>query len=144
MKSSNGVRFFVPMKPIGKGRPRVTRGGMHTYTPAATVAAEKLIAQSALAAGAEPIEGPIGVNFCAIFEYPKSWSKKRRAEVVFHTIKPDLDNLVKLLDGLGETKAHKAIAFHSDAQICSISARKIYGYPQGLHIEIYSMTNERI
>jgi Holliday junction resolvase RusA-like endonuclease len=134
------MKFFVPMTPIGKGRPRVTRGGMHTYTPAKTVAAEKLIALSAQAAGVRPIDGPVILEVDAEFLYPKSWSKKRIAESIasgrWHTVTPDCDNVGKLCaDSLN------GIAYKDDSQVCQLTVRKYYSFSmrEGLNIRIASV-----
>jgi Holliday junction resolvase RusA-like endonuclease len=122
------IAFSVPGKPIGKGRPRATIRGGHAamYTPAKTANYENKIAlfcqqsmfekgQKAFAAGV-----PLSVSIVAYFEIPKSWSKAKRAAAMYHTSKPDADNLIKCMDALN------GIAWHDDSQVAVVSIRKQY------------------
>ena len=62
-----------------------------------------------------------GAHITFIVPMPKSWSKKRRAEMNLrpHQQKPDLDNFVKaLLDAV----------YEDDAHIWDIWATKVWGY----------------
>ena len=61
-------------------------------------------------------------------EIPKSWSTVKRMEAEYgalqHTVKPDLDNIVKAaLDGI------EGAVYVSDKQVTSIKARKMYCHP---------------
>lgn len=131
--------FFIPMTPIGKGRSRVTRGGLHTYTPESTVRAEKLIALMATAAGVRPMDGPVDLEVDAEFLFPRSWSKKRIQETInagqWHTSKPDCDNIGKIV-----ADALNGIAYHDDSQICTLTVRKYYSFSlrEGLKIKVRS------
>lgn len=116
------LAFVVSGKPVPKGRPRMTRSGA-VYTPIQTTRYERLVAQSARAAGASPAPGPVSVDLEIRFPIPKSWPKKRReaADGQPHTQRPDLDNLVKsVLDGLN------GVAFADDAQVHAVSTRKVW------------------
>ena len=133
------IRFTVPGPPQGKGRPRFsTKGGFaRAFTPQKTVAYEGLIAMAgeAAMAGAVPFEGPMRVDAIATFAIPKSWSKKRRAEAesgtVFHTSKPDRDNIDKAIgDGLN------GIIWKDDSQVAAGQTIKRYGAVPGLVVEI--------
>ena len=109
----------VNTTPVPKGRPRFY--GNHAVTPEKTRIYEALIRDSWTYG---KIEGPIIVSMKFTFEIPKSYSKKKRSELLYRpkTTKPDLDNLVKaVLDGLqGE-------AFEDDSSVCGIVATKEYG-----------------
>ena len=112
----------IPGKPQPKQRPRMTRYGA-VYTPAATQAFECLVARHAKAAGVRPVSGPVRVEITSVFPIPKSWTKARKAEADGqpHAQRPDLDNLVKcVLDGLN------GVAFADDAQVHSVTSRKIW------------------
>ena len=127
------VDIFLPGEPIGKGRPRFAMG--RTYTPPATVAYEyALKTEAALAmkqAGLEPFEGPVAVNMVAYFSIPKSWSKTQRAVAYLHTSKPDLDNVLKMLDALN------GVVWIDDSQVCEAKISKRYTADEpGLQITV--------
>tara|TARA_E500000318_G_scaffold111961_1_gene132945 strand:+ start:247 stop:639 length:393 start_codon:yes stop_codon:yes gene_type:complete len=109
------------INPTGKGRPRVTR--THTYTPKKTKDAEyaiQLMARSQFKR--EPLRCPLRVDWEFVFEHPKSWSKKCKAETYWHTSKPDFDNIMKLVGD-----ALNGIVWHDDSQICTGGYSKHYG-----------------
>ena len=81
-------------------------------------------------APSRPLEGRLSVELVFVFEPARSWTKKKRAAAhsgeLPHTIKPDLDNLIKLaLDSLN------GLVWRDDTQIDEIKASKHYG-PQAL------------
>ena len=117
------VTFVIPGKPFAKQRPRATRQG-RIYTPAETVSFERQVGQIAAQHITEPFRGPVKLIVRATFETPKSWSKKKTAELIHrpHTQRPDLDNCLKALkDGLNR------IAWADDSQVYEIDARKVWG-----------------
>lgn len=120
------IQFVVPGIPQGKGRARATviAGRARMYTPAKTASYEAMLRDYAheamLAAGYKPFEGPLRVTVQAVFPKAASWSKKKAAEAVWHTSKPDADNLMKCLDGLN------GIVWRDDAQVASASVMKVY------------------
>ena len=117
-------RFTIPGKPCGKGRPRFARMGnfVKTYTPKATASYENLVKLSYIGAcrqPAYPAGVPLRLSVVAYFEIPKSWSKRRKAETVWHTSKPDGDNIGKILaDSLN------GIAWHDDSQVAILHVEK--------------------
>ena len=117
------VTFVIPGKPFGKQRPRATRGG-RMYTPAATVAFERIVGQIAMEHFQTPMTGAVGLEIVATFAPAASWSAKKRAENLHrpHTQKPDMDNCLKaVLDGLNR------VAFADDSQVSQITCRKVWG-----------------
>ena len=109
------------VKPYGKGRPQ--KGKHSMYTPHKTRNMESLIADMArLQFKHEPLTGPLRVDWEFVFEHPKSWSKKRKAETYWHTSKPDFDNIMKLVGD-----ALNGIVWHDDSQICTGGYSKHYG-----------------
>lgn len=129
------VRFQVPGTPQGKGRARFGNG--RTYTPAKTVAYEGLIslAGEQAMAGRDLISGPVHLVVTAIFPIPASWSKKRKAEAIWHTGKPDGDNMLKAVgDGLN------GIAFKDDSQIVCAKITKQYGDKPGLDVMVEALS----
>jgi len=71
-----------------------------------------------------PIGGPVEVVVEAFMMVPASWSLKKRLSAIAGQIKPvtkpDLDNIVKALDGMN------GIVVVDDAQIVKLTATKHY------------------
>lgn len=124
--------FEIEGKPVGKGRPRIGKWG--AYTPANTVNYENLVKFSFLQAKGEFIPvGILRVNITAIFEPPKSTSKKKYAELIGtpYNKKPDIDNIAKsILDGLN------GVAYSDDNQVAELNVKKIYGDKSKAIVEI--------
>lgn len=135
------IRFTVPGKLVGKGRPRFTTvGGFpRAYTPSATRAEEKMVATLAKAAmqGAKPLEGPLWLDLVIVQRPPPSWSQKRQREANWVTTRPDLDNIVKLAcDSCNE------IVFADDNQIAKLSAERVYRLCGDERVEVTIRTLE--
>ena len=119
------VEFFVP-EIRGKGRPRLTKSGV-AFTDAKTRSYENLVKLLALQAmenaGAQMTDKPVKATINAFFEIPKSYTKKKVQAIINGEIKPakpDLDNIIKCVDGCNK------IIFKDDVQIYSINATKSY------------------
>ena len=119
------VEFFIP-EIRGKGRPRLTRNG-HAFTDEKTRNYEnlvKLLAMDAMEkAGAQTTDKPVKATINAYFEIPKSYTKKKVQAIINGEIKPakpDLDNIIKCIDGCNK------IIFKDDVQVYSITATKSY------------------
>ena len=121
------VQFFVPGKPTGKGRPRVCR--KVTYTPKATQDYETLVKQCYMQKyrDKEPIAAktPVEVEIYAYFKIPKSMPKKQVKLIenneLFPTVKPDADNVSKIiLDALN------GLAYADDNQVTDLVVYKQY------------------
>jgi Holliday junction resolvase RusA-like endonuclease len=133
------LTFSVPGVPTPKGRPRMTRRG-RVYTPAKTVAYERtvsIVAQEAKSrlGGGMLFEGPVMVTIHCYFAVPKSWSRKRKAEMLHqpHTQLPDLDNLIKsVLDGMNH--AHNIWA--DDKQVAAVTATKHWAEESSVLVRI--------
>ena len=130
---SEAIAFSVEGKPRGKQRHRTGFGG-RTYTPKQTVAAERAIAWAYKAAAlSRPLmTGTVVLKVEAIFEVPKSWPKKLRADalagLVPYSSKPDKDNIEKLvLDALN------GVAWVDDSQV-QPDTRRRYGEPARLEV----------
>ena len=109
------IRILVPGVPVGKGRPRMTRSG-HCYTPEKTRIYEDKIAffgHQAMA-GKRPLEGYLTIQVEAVFPVPESWSKKKKKMALDGKLfpgRPDIDNILKAIDGLN------GVVWKDDAQI---------------------------
>lgn len=127
MPGEGAIQFMVPGVPQGKGRARAsTRNGhVRMFTPAKTVSYEaqlKHFAHEAMTlAGYKPMEGPLRVFVEAVFPKAASWSKKKAAAAVWHTGKPDGDNILKACgDGLN------GVVWRDDAQVANAQVIKRY------------------
>ena len=130
------IRFTIPGKPQGKGRPRFTKMG-HAYTPEKTVAYEKAVGFAArVGMGDMPIfTGPLEVHLDVRLQPVTSASKKaREAMLKGETLpakKPDLDNLIKgVLDGMN------GIVYVDDCQVCRLVVEKRYAEVEGVDVWI--------
>lgn len=121
------IQFEILGKPVAKGRPRLGRYG-HTYTPEKTVQYENLVKVTFMNEYRNyiPYEGYIEADIEAIFEIPKSYSKKKTKELLEtsnnYDHKPDLDNIAKIiLDSLN------GLAYKDDSQVTVLHINKQYG-----------------
>lgn len=121
------INFFIPGKPTGKGRPRVCRNV--TYTPKETRDYENLVRQCYIAkyADKQPISAktPVEVEIYAYFKIPKNMPKKQKELIenneLFPTVKPDSDNISKIiLDALN------GVAYYDDNQVTDLTIYKLY------------------
>ncbi len=88
-----------------KARPRMTKTG-HTYTPKATVDAERRVREAFEATGHDGFTGAVGVEL-AFFQGTRA--------------RKDVDNLVKLvLDSLN------GVAYEDDVHVNVVLARRVY------------------
>ncbi len=129
----------MPGAPKGKQRPRICRnnGRSMAYTPRQTVEYKKLIkARYNAVSGAKFDKNePLVINVVALFQVPKSASKKSKKMMIngqiLPTKKPDIDNIAKVvLDALN------GICYHDDAQICQICCKKMYAKNPGIQVLI--------
>lgn len=133
------IRFTVPGNPVGKQRPRFDSRSRRTYTPEKTVGYENLVALMAGgSARGDMLQGPISMEIRVYFPIPKSTSKKRRKELaeekVWHTKKPDLDNVIKAI-----SDGSSGIAFRNDSQISRITAVKYYSEDPRVEVKMEEM-----
>jgi len=130
--------------PTPKGRPRFTSRG-RSYTPAATVKAEHEMANALLQktrekGGEWPKTGPLAVSVVFAMPVPESWSKKKqqqaRSNELWHTSRPDADNLLKLV-----LDAANGVLWVDDAQLVMVGAGKEYAVKNtGVMLELFSVS----
>ena len=127
----------IPGTPVPKARPRFTRHG-RAYTPRSTRQYEddlRILARQRRGAD-KPFDGPLHVEVTAYFSPPQSWPKWKKDRVTGHgtfiacTVKPDIDNLGKIIDGLN------GIVWHDDAQITDMRIAKRYSLKPRLIIVV--------
>lgn len=136
------VVFEILGKPVAKARPRLNRYGK-TYTPETTVNYENLVRYTFQSEfpNHKPFEGYIEANITAIFDIPKSYSKKKTKELLEthnnYNHKPDCDNLAKIiLDSLN------GIAYKDDAQVTILHINKEYGEQAKVIVELKEFSND--
>lgn len=125
---SLAVYFTIDGPAVGKGRPRVSTiaGRPRMYTPAKTVAWERLVTEAAASAMGSwvPSSHPWSVRIVIFAPIPASWSRKRqeaakRGDEV--PGKPDLDNVAKaVLD------ACNGVLYEDDKQVVQLRVEKAY------------------
>lgn len=120
------MTIVVDINPIAKGRPRFFRRGKHVgvITPGKTRAYENTLIDALKRANVKrPLSGPVSLNLT--FYMPIPASRKRIKGIgsgaVPHSIKPDLDNLIK-----AATDAANGILWEDDSQIACVLAAKYY------------------
>ena len=127
------IEFTVPGRPVPMARPRVTAHG--TYTPKRCRDYKTAVALAAKAAmkGQEPLTGAVHIILQFAFAIPKSWPKKKRLNggLVWHTARPDLDNLSKSV-----TDALIGIVYKDDSQIISANIEKTYAEKDGVRVAV--------
>lgn len=130
------IKFEILGQPIAKQRPRVTRQGI-AYTPSKTVNYEAVVKYTyqSLYGHLEPSTKLIEAYITAIFPIPKSYSKKKTAELLAghnnYDKKPDCDNLAKIiLDALN------GIAYKDDSQVTLLHIAKEYGTQPKVIVEL--------
>lgn len=141
----DSLSFVIKGEPVAKGRPRGSRRGkkVHFHTPKKTQDHEELVAglarEAARLRGWEKVEAgqPLSVEMSFAFKMPKSWSVKKRSEMEQSACckKPDLDNLIKILDGINNA----GNVWHDDNQVTEISAVKYWSETPGTGITIYRL-----
>jgi Holliday junction resolvase RusA-like endonuclease len=126
--------------PRGKERPRGTKDG-HFYTPEKTRSYEAALKYAAaeVMGDTPPLTGPLSVDLKIVVPITLSWPKKRqiaaRAGTELPTKKPDLDNIMKMLDALN------LVVWVDDCQIVQTAIQKVYGDKPGLWINVKPIQN---
>lgn len=138
------ITFSVPGIPRGKERvgqdPRSKGGKGHRFAANKSADIERgigYIARKAMASRA-PITGAVKLTFLAIFPIPPSWPPALKAAAlegrVFHTQKPDKDNIEKLI-----WDALKGVCWHDDSQVMG-GGLKRFGQPARIDVWIEELS----
>lgn len=130
-------KFEINEKPIGKERPRVNTMTGRVYTPTKTSTFEEKVKwafKGKYNIATELSTKPFKAKITAIFEPPKSLSKKKKEELLFkvdYTKKPDVDNIAKIiLDSLN------GLAYKDDSQVTALLVLKDYGTENKIIVEL--------
>lgn len=128
--------FEIKERAIGKERPRYSAITHRMYTPTKTSSFEEKVQwafKSKYNIQTEPSIKPFRAKIIAVFEPPKSISKKKREELLYgeYTKKPDSDNVAKaILDSLN------GLAYKDDNQISELLVLKHYGDENKILVEL--------
>jgi Holliday junction resolvase RusA-like endonuclease len=119
-------KTFYPFEPVAKERARVTRSGF-AFTPKKTLQAEYDLKYHIFQARPKKFDRDMALSLTLEFYFikPKSVPKKR----LFPTVKPDLDNLVKLV-----CDVMNKLVYWDDAQIIDLHVKKRYSDKRGIGI----------
>ena len=128
MADKKEVRFIIDAPPMGKERPRMARQGgfVRTYTPEKTTKYQEMVRNIySKEVHYDFGEAPIEIIVNSYFGIPSSWPKYKQKEaregLRRPTVKPDFDNLAKIIaDALNE------IAYADDKQVVDAAQHKYY------------------
>ena len=128
--------FTVLGKAAGKARPRVTRGGLHTYTPDPGGFVERVTEEGVAARqrrGAVISSGSIGLEVIVTRGMPKSWSLKKheRFDEQPAMSTPDLVNVMAAV-----CDALEGVFYKNDKQITDISGAHSWGWEHEVQIYV--------
>ena len=130
------MKIVIDGKPMGKQRPRFNGKTGSVHTPSKTVNYEnwvKLCYQQQCKG--EKLTGEIVAFINAYYAIPKSTSKKNKKDmllgIIRPTIKPDVDNIAKIiLDSLND------LAYGDDKQVVSCCISKWYSENPRVTVEL--------
>tara|TARA_Y100001938_G_C7768423_1_gene272047 strand:+ start:53 stop:472 length:420 start_codon:yes stop_codon:yes gene_type:complete len=125
------IKFTILGKPIALKRHRPSaRGG---YYDPSSKDKRNIMLQIAKFKPKQPFAGNIQIQMLFVMPHPKSHYRSGKFKhllkneyegVVYHSFRPDLDNLVKMICDVIQGKDRIII---EDSQICRLQAEKIYG-----------------
>ena len=132
------INITLPITPVPKGRPRFARAGkfIKTYTPYETKKFEQqVLLLSKRSKPKEPLQGALSVGLYFYMPIPKVMRgedlEKAMKELLYHTKKPDCDNLAKaILD------AFNGVFWIDDSQIASLVIKKVYSKDPRINVFI--------
>ena len=145
------IRFFAPGEPKGQPRPRAFafKGRARVYDPGTAEGFKSAIAAAAEEWQGRLLPGPFSVSIELFFPRPKghfgSKGNLKPSAPIYHTGKPDLDNVAKaILDALSEKSGIGL--WKDDNAVVHLSITKRWAcllFPTGADIQIADATNLR-
>jgi len=133
--------FVVEGNPVGKGRARSTRSGLH-YTPEKTRNYEDTVGYIALQSmhGKQPTKKACRIEVTVYCAVPASTSNVKRdymiAGFIRPTKKPDTDNVLKIIKD-----ACNRIVYADDKQIVEDEIRKFYSNDARTEVNIVTWSD---
>jgi Holliday junction resolvase RusA-like endonuclease len=126
--------------PVPQARPRIVRGGRHSYDPKAKIK-EGYKWQIKSQYREEVLLPPLCADLIFFMPIPKSTSKLKRRQMLNGTIphmkKPDLDNMIKFV-----FDCMNGLVFQDDSQISELRAKKIYSESPGTLIRLIPLADD--
>ena len=123
------ISFVINGKPKALKRHRSTRTG-RMYDPSAKDK-KQIWLQIAKFKPKTPLAGDIMLKLIFVMEIPKKFYRTGKFKHIlkdtvpdYHSVRPDIDNLVKLVADIIQGKDRMIV---DDSQICRLQAEKIYG-----------------
>ena len=128
------IRLIINAEPMGKERPKFARRGgfVTTYTPEKTSNYQDMVRKIFKQQYPDAKEGntvlgdkPLSMEIYSYFKIPKAYSKTKHQDavngIIRPTVKPDFDNLAKIIaDSLN------GLAYDDDKQIVDAIQHKFY------------------
>lgn len=127
-KRMNEAEIEIKMDKFVKQRPKTNFYTGAIYTPRETKEREKMIADAFRIKNKEWVcdEGPIGMETLIQLKVPSKESNRKKAKMligeIWPTVKPDVDNVLKLV-----MDALQGVAYVNDKQVVDEHTIKIYG-----------------
>lgn len=131
--------LVMPIKAVGKERPRYSAWTKSFYTPQKTKEFEAIVGAYAKVYmrdhGLSITDGPVSVSVTVYDKMPKSWSKKKKSEALSGSIypmkTPDGDNVLKaILDGMQD------IVYVNDKQVVRFKLDRMYAEEDAIHLGV--------
>lgn len=120
------ISFSCDGTPVPQGSMKVINGHILHSQGSALALWRSTIALSARFAGANPIDGAVGINITFRVRRPKTVKRE------YPTVAPDLDKYIR-----GCLDALTGICYTDDSQVVDISSRKVYSDTPGADIKIF-------
>lgn len=130
------IHVKLDLDPVPWAAPHLSRGRAYDKREADKRAARFLIREQY---EGPLLEGPVRLNFIFTFSIPKSYSAKKRKQVLNHELIPtkcDCTNLQKLYED-----CLKGIVFKDDRYVEYVSSYKTFGEKSSIEINITGNTS---
>lgn len=142
----NSITFEIKGEPMGKQRPKFSRVGnfVKTYTPKETINYEQWVKACYLSAGGRHYGSQaMKIEVHIYYKIPKAYSKKKTQQAldgtIVPTIKPDCDNVLKIIcDSLN------GIAYDDDKQIACVLIQKHYSTEPSVVVTLGAKTQNKL
>lgn len=121
------ISFSCDGTPVPQGSMKVINGHILHSQGSALAVWRSTVALSARFAGAQPVEGAIGIEIVFRVRRPKTVKRD------YPTVAPDLDKYIR-----GVLDALTGIAYLDDSQVIDIKAEKVYSDMAGADIKVFT------
>ena len=127
------MRYTFGITPVPQGRPRFVKRGafVQTYDPKTSKEFKQTLKKLAVQQSPTLSESALEVSIVFYMSIPKSKPKKWREHPPAHTVKGDIDNLVK-----GTLDALTGVLWKDDSQIVTLKLYKVYSDDPRIELEV--------